>query len=333
MFNEFLKKAQSLYQDKESFALALVVNRQIPSSGKPGDKAIIRKNGEISGWIGGGCTRGIVLKEASHALEDGKPRLVKITPEGEYQSIPGVKQYPMTCHSGGSVEIYIEPILPRPHILIMGKSHVAMALAKIAHSMDYTTELFAKGAEKAAFPHMTDVSEKEVTPAMVHSNTCIVVCTQGENDEDALEQAINSGAAYISFVASRKKANAVFHQLRQRGITFDQLKRIKTPAGLKINAKLPEEVAISILAEIIEFMRTEEVDSSEAAQAETDRPATPPSGLESNPNFFINPVCGIPIEKNTAKHVIAYEGESYYFCCDGCKVSFEKDPEKYALKN
>ena len=257
MFKEFLQEAQNLYQKKESFALAFVVNRQIPSSGKPGDKAIIRKDGKISGWIGGGCTRGIVLKEASLAIEEGKPRLVRISPQSSGEEVSGVKEYPMTCHSGGSVEIYIEPILPRPHLIILGKSHVAMALAKISQAMAYSLEVLAKGVDKSAFPGVEQVSEADLRSEQVHANTCIVVCTQGENDEDALEQALLCKAPYISFVASRRKANAVFNQLRKRGITFDQLKQIKTPAGLKINAKLPEEVAISILAEIIEFMRAE----------------------------------------------------------------------------
>jgi len=126
----------------------------------------------------------------------------------------------------------------------------------------------------------------------------------------------------VSFVASRRKANAVFNNLRQRGISFDQLKRIKTPAGLDIGAKLPEEVAISIIAEVISFIRSEE----NVTQEEDGKSAA------FNEDIYINPVCGVPVQKSTAKHVLEFEGESVYFCCDGCKVSFEKEPEKYMKK-
>ena len=122
MFNQFLHTTQALYQSKEPFALAFVVNREAPSSGKPGDKAVITKDGQIKGWIGGGCTKGIVLKEALAAIQDGKPRLVRISPSGEVESKPGVMCYPMVCHSGGMVELYIEPVLPKPQLVIMGKS-------------------------------------------------------------------------------------------------------------------------------------------------------------------------------------------------------------------
>ena len=324
MINQFLEKAQRLTQDKEPFAIAFVVNRQLPSSGKPGDKAVIEKDGTLTGWIGGGCTRGIVLREASAALKDGKPRVVRISPEGPGESRPGVVDYNMTCHSGGTVELYIEPVLPRPQLLILGKSHVAMALSRIARAMDYPVTVVARGADNHAFPDAEKVMDSGTAdPALLKPNTFIVVCTQGENDEDALQQALESGLPYVSFVASRAKANAVFGVLRQRGLTFDQLKRVKTPAGLDINAKLPEEVAISILAEIISFMRSEEEASAVEAGNEE---------VEENDKIFINPVCNVPVEKSTAKHVIEYEGMNYYFCCDGCKVSFEKEPEKYALK-
>jgi xanthine dehydrogenase accessory factor len=320
MFDDFLEASQNLYQNKEPFAIALVVRREIPSSGKPGDKAVIQKDGKIIGWIGGGCTRGIILKEAADALKDGNPRLVRISPEGKVEPRSGVVDYKMTCHSGGSVEVYIEPVLPKPQLIIMGKSQVAMALSKLGKAMDYPVTVFSKGADNLIFPDADAVLERELSEKDIDQHACIIVCTQGENDEDALQQAVESGASYISFIASRKKGSAVFHTLRQRGISFDQLKRIKTPAGIDINAKLPQEVAVSILAEIVTHIRSEEEKPESKPEEKTNK----------NSNIFINPVCNIPVEKSTAKHVIEYEGESYYFCCDGCKISFEKEPAKYA---
>ena len=322
MFHQFLHTTQSLYQNKEPFAIAFVVNREVPSSGKPGDKAVITKDGKITGWIGGGCTRGIVLKEALEAIDTGKPRLVKISPDGKVESSPGVNAYPMTCHSGGTVELYIEPVLPKPQLLVMGKSNVAMALAKLGKAMDYPVTIAAKSIDKTGFGDVDRIIEKGLKKGDVTTNTCIVVCTQGENDEDALEQAVKSDAPYIAFVASMRKANAIFTTLRQRGITFEQLKKIKTPAGLNINAKLPEEVAVSILAQIIEFIRKED------AEMPTLKKESKPAEMD---DLFINPVCNVPVQKSTAKHVINYKKKDYYFCCDGCKVSFEKEPAKYAL--
>ena len=330
MFSEFLSEVQQLLQAKEPFAMAMVINREHPSSGKPGDKAVIKPDGQVIGWIGGGCTRGIVVKEALEAIKTNKPRVVRIQPEGSLESKSGVVDYKMTCHSGGTVELYVEPVLPNPHIVILGKSHVAMAIGKIAPSMGYTVTVMAPNAEKTAFPVVDKLHTGPMDLGLLQANSFIVVCTQGENDEDALEFALNSGVNYVSFVASRRKANAVFTHLRERGITFDQLKKIKTPAGLDINAKLPEEVAISILAEIIQNIRSEDFTASAKPDATSQiKVEESDTNTDSVKGLYINPVCGIPVDKATAKHVLDYKGQSVYFCCDGCKVSFEKEPEKY----
>ena len=327
MLSEILKEVQGLQQESAPFAIAMVINRVMPSSGKPGDKAIIREDGTVSGWIGGGCTRGIVIKEALDAIEANKPRIVRIHPDGNIESKPGVVDYKMTCHSGGAVELYIEPVLPKPHLLILGKSHIAMALSKVAKTIGYNITVMANGAEKYAFPDADLILDKGIQNEALQSNSCIVVCTQGEQDEDALEWAIKSGVSYVSFVSSRKKAHAVFNQLKMRGITIDQLKQIKTPAGLDIGAKTPEEVAISILAELIAHIRNDDFQPIEvdriASNSMTSNSNTSESGI------YINPVCGIPVEKSTAKHILEHAGQKVYFCCDGCKVSFEKEPEKY----
>ena len=317
---QLLEEVQQLSRQRESFAVALVVNRQEPSSGKPGDRAIIRKDGKMTGWIGGGCTKGIILKEAADAMKDGKTRLVRISPDKDYEVQQGVVNYKMTCHSGGAVEVYIEPVLPKPELVILGRSHVGVALARIAKAMNYSVRVAAEGIEDANFPPIDHAENaKTISDLQVSFNTFIAVCTQGENDEVALEQAVKSGAPYVCFVASRKKANKVFQYLRQVGVPADDMRKIKTPAGLDINAKLPEEVAISILAEMISIFRNRE---------EVYSPIKGVAGLNGEA-FFINPVCNVPVEKKTAKHVIDYKEESYYFCCDGCKVKFEATPEAY----
>ena len=316
MFNEFISG------EKPPYAVAMVVNRVAPTSGKPGDKAIIFPDGTLKGWIGGGCTRGIVLKEALLAIQQGKPRLVNISPgaDNDYTR-RGVVSYNMTCQSGGSVDVYIEPVLPKPHILIMGKSHIGMALSKLGKATGYQVTVLSAGADKITFPEADKVIDSaQLDKALISPNTFVVVCTQGENDDLALRQAIESGASYVSFVSSLRKGNAVYNNLKKQGVLVSELARVKTPAGLNINAKLPEEVAISILAEIISKMREEKNGENR-----------PEITLNLN-EYFINPVCQIPVQKSTAKHVIKFKDKEYYFCCDGCKVSFENEPEKYELK-
>ncbi len=335
MFNDFINTTKELYAKKTPFAIAMVVNRIVPTSGKPGDKAVILVDGTVIGWIGGGCTRGIVIKEAGLAMKEGKSRLVRIGQDDiDNQLNSGRIDYQMTCQSGGMVEIYIEPVLPKPHIIIMGKSHVAMALHKIAKAMDYSVSVASKGADMVMFPDADSIIEGELTPDLILPDTCIIVCTQGDNDAFYLKQAVLSSASYVAFVASRKKGQAVFHELRADGISFDQLKEVKTPAGLDIKAKLPDEVAISILAQIIEHVRSDTEMPDMAPELGTDPPRQAQlgddlSGIAMNPGIYINPVCGIPVEKATAKHILEYKGENVYFCCDGCKVQFEAEPEKF----
>ena len=321
MHNSFIEKAKLLNENNEAYAMAFIIRRLIPSSGKPGDKAIITKEGHIHGWIGGGCTRGIVLKEALLSLKEGKPRTISITPSANNNLPDHIKTYTMTCQSGGEVDVYIEPVLPKPHLLIFGVSHIGMALSKIAKAMDYEVSAISNNVDKNLFPDADRLIDiKELDNHSFGKNAYIVVCTQGEGDTEALFKALELNASYLSFVASRKKANAIFRELRGKGVNFDQLKTIKTPAGLDLGAKLPEEVAISILAQIIQDFRS----IPKEPETKKEEPLT-----IDNEDFYINPVCQIPVQKSTAKHVLEYKKEKVYFCCDGCKVSFEKAPEKY----
>lgn len=323
MHNTFLAKATEFKNKNVPYATAYIVRRKIPSSGKPGDKAIITQDGTIHGWIGGGCTRGIVLKEALAAIQDNKPRFVSISSDQKDSAFGNTKLYKMTCQSGGEVEVYIEPILPMPRLMIFGASHIAMALGKIAKAMDYQISAAMIEPDASLFPdadqiHATGSVQVEEIP----SDTYIIVCTQGENDLEALYKAVQANPRYLAFVSSRKKANSIFSDLRDLGVNFKQLSSIKTPAGLDIGAKTPEEVAVSILAEIIKDYRSKQATEGDEAPTQA-APASMPE------DYYINPVCQVPVQKSTAKHVLEYKDEKVYFCCDGCKVSFEEDPEKY----
>ncbi|HAP60854.1 MAG TPA: hypothetical protein DCR93_15600 [Cytophagales bacterium] len=297
-----------------------MVRREAPTSGKPGDKAIITAAGEVKGWVGGGCTRGIVIKEAMAAIQERSPRLVRIQNDTNTAEQSGVKNYKMTCMSGGSVEVYIEPLAPVSEIKIFGRSHIAKALCEVGHSAGFRISVISDLADDIMFPDAATVTplseyEPEHTP-----HDFVVVCTQGEDDEKSMAAALKTEPRYVGFVASRKKANSVLMYLKREGVPHEQLASVKTPAGLDLNAKTPSEVAISILAQIIQEKRSGK-ETSTTVSAEEER--------ELNDELYINPVCKIPVQKSTAKHVLEYKNEKVYFCCDGCKESFEKEPAAY----
>ena len=318
MFDQFLRKADELLAKDQPFAVAVVVGYQAPISGKPGNKAIIFPDGKMWGWIGGGCAQPVVVKEALKALADGQPRLIRISPSSSPEE--GIVDYAMTCHSGGTLDIFIEPVFPKPHILILGRSPVAASLTKLAKAVNYTVSLAAPGADRENFPDpdllQTDLelSNLKITP-----QTFIVVSTQGEYDEEALEKALDTSVAYVAFVASKTKASKVLEYLRDRGVAAARLSQVCAPAGLDILAASPEEIAVSILAEIIQVKRAKSV----TPKLKTE--------LLVLPQEVKDPICGMSVKASTAKHKSEFHGNVFYFCCAGCKEKFEKHPDKYAL--
>ena len=320
----FLTAYQEAKDQEQEAAVAIVVRRDAPSSGKPGDKAIITKDGMIKGWIGGGCTRGIAIKESLEAIRDQSPRLVRIQPGLNAPEQSGVKNYKMTCMSGGTVEIFIEPIITTYQLTIIGRSHIAKALCEIASAAGFVVNVVSDLADDGMFPQAKTIlplQSFEIKPMPIQY---VVVCTQGEQDAQGLLKAVQSNPRYIAFVASRKKANGIFMDLRREGVTTEQLMKIKTPAGLDIGAKTPQEVAISILAEI--FQERRKVTESNYTMNQ-DGSASKSEALDED--LYINPVCKIPVQKSSAKHILDYQGELVYFCCDGCKVKFESSPQDY----
>ncbi|HTS24291.1 MAG TPA: XdhC family protein [Bryobacteraceae bacterium] len=320
MFDEFLRKAAEMRLRGESFAVALVVRFEAPISGKPGDRAIIHTDGAIWGWIGGGCAQPIVVKEALKALEEGTPRLIRISPNPDAGSDPGIVDYTMTCHSGGTLDIFIEPVLPKPQVLIFGRSAVAQSLARLAKAIDYTVVAVAPGASEQQFPSVDAIyPEIDRRPLRITPQTFIVVSTQGECDEEALELVSGLDCAYISFVASKVKARKLLDYLREKGLPAERLSRIQAPAGLEIGAVSPEEIAVSILAEIVRVAR-----STPRLGTQAKLVSQPPADLPAR-----DPVCGMQVEPARAKHKSEYGGATVYFCCPHCKQAFDKDPGKY----
>jgi xanthine dehydrogenase accessory factor len=323
MLEKHIETVQELKKKNEPFALAVVVRRDAPSSGKVGDKALIRRSGQLEGWIGGGCVSGIVLKEALDAIRSGKARLVRIGKHlVDSQIQEGVMEYKMTCQSEGTVEVFIEPVLPQPHLVVIGKSEIAKSLVKIAKATGYRITGVGQDANLKTYDKVDElITHYDLSGMKTTAASFIVIATQGENDEKALLESLKKDCSYVGFVASRKKMAAMSSYLIDAGVDPKKVERIHSPAGIDINAKLPDEVAISILAQIIQVKNSLDVVVSFEQQVSV--------AGETMPSFYINPVCGIPVDMNNPKHIIQYKDEKVYFCCDGCKVKFEKDPEKY----
>ena len=248
----------------EPFVLATVVRTVAATSAKAGAKAVILPDGTISeGWIGGGCARAAVLKAASDALADGRSRLVSVEPPhqldkhghnvGEEQG--AVRFAKNMCPSQGTMDIFVEPVLPRAQVVICGSSPVAVAVADLARRMGFAVTACAPPADQAAFDDVDRRIEGYALPVKEAGERYVVVSTQGRGDEAALLAACAVNAEYVAFVGSRKKADALRTKLAERGVSAKRLAKLKAPAGLDLGAITPDEIAISILAEIVAVRR------------------------------------------------------------------------------
>ena len=340
-----LQLASDLAGRSEAFALATVVRREPPSSARVGDSAVVTPDGAFHGWLGGSCTRPTVIREALAALADGAPRLIGIVrdPDSISQPRSGLTVFPMACHSGGSVEIYIEPLLPARRLLIFGVSPTAQALARLAAVLGYRVEAVDPEAGETLFPDASRVvtSDDEITPpgsAQDAARCFAVVATLGQRDEEAAWAAGRLKPAYVGVVASRKRFGQIREALAARGATAEQLDRIANPAGLDIGAETPEEIALSILAEITRRARAERPRRQRDRRPARDpAPARAFTGAEHDPAPAAaaaaterDPVCGMTVSTAAASHRADVGGRTYYFCCAHCREQFLAEPHKYA---
>lgn len=294
---KILERATELRAARRPFVLATVVASYPPQSVRSGTKAIVFADGTIEGWIGGGCIRPVIVDEAREALASTEPRLVRMNAGAGREAGRGIREYPMTCQGEGGVEIYLEPVVPAPRLCVIGDTPVAHAVTSLAGTI---------GHDVVAVPNDADA---------------IVVATMGVGDEDALAAAASSGAAYVGLVASRKKARFLFDYVRAAGVPDERLARVKAPAGLDLGGMSPGEIAISILAEIVQrrHCHPEERSASDATRDDMGVAALPQDDRNA-----IDPICGMTVDKATAKHTLEIDGETFYFCCPHCKARFAK---------
>jgi len=307
-----LEQVGELARSGQTFALATVVWRQGPSSGKQGSRAIITADGQVRGWIGGACAEPVVIREAKQVMADGNARLLLLgTPDQFGAAVPeGMTVVPISCQSEGALEIYIEPVFPVPHLVIVGSSPMTHTLAELARALGWTADL---------------VSGSEFTPGHADERSMVVVATQGHGDEEMMERAIEAHPAYLGLVASQRRAEAVLGYLADRGVPADLLGKVHAPAGLDLGKTNHEEIAVAVLAELVQLR---------ASGAFADPGAPPAQGKNEKRTKLkfaeaVDPVCGMTVTADASAMPFTHDGVTCYFCCAGCRRTFEENPDAY----
>ena len=316
---EILRLASELGDRGEPFVLATVVWRRSPSSGKAGATALITRDGRVHGWLGGACAEPTVVREARRALDEGTPRLLFLGPPEELagHERDGVIAVPIACQSEGAMEVHVEPVLPQPQLVAIGRSPAAIALTALAAAMGWRTVAVDDGGDPDEHPAADRMlAAMDLPAAGVDERSFVVIATQGHYDEAAVEQALATPAAYIGLVASRKRADSVLGYLRDRGATDEMLARVHAPAGLDLGTIPSEDIAVAILAEIVQLRAAEQL-----------KPAVAETPIATHEE--IDPVCGMTVEVAGARFTTVHDGRTYYFCSAGCRSSFEADPDRY----
>jgi xanthine dehydrogenase accessory factor len=251
-----LEIARGLAERGERFALATVVWRRAPSSGKTGYRAVITAGGEVRGWVGGACAEPVVVREALAAIEEGTPRLVflgspeELAGEGEGDTV----LVPMSCHSEGALKIFIEPLPRGPDLVVVGRSPMVHTLAAMARALGWWITVVDDGGEEGDWAEPDRViTTLDLEAAGVGPRTALVIATQGHYDEAALERALAVPAGWIGVVASHRRTALILASLRGRGFPDEALDRLRAPAGLDLGHISHEEIAVAILAELVQF--------------------------------------------------------------------------------
>lgn len=306
-----VEKAVELARLGEDFALATVVWRQGPSSGQHGSRAIVTASGELHGWIGGACAEPVLIREAKRALADRQPRLLLLGMSDQLGEVPeGMTQIAISCQSDGALQIYIEPVQGAPHLVVVGRSPMAQTLCQLATDLNWRAEV---------------VDGSEFTTADIDARALVVVATQGHGDEEVMEQAIAGGPAYLGVVASRRRGEAILGYLADRGVPQSVLDRVHVPAGLDLGHTTHREVAVSVLAEMVQMRAA-------GAFTPVHDSTLPAPSIANEPATAIDPVCGMTVATDRTSRPYEYNGVTYYFCCTGCHDAFAKNPAAHLSK-
>jgi xanthine dehydrogenase accessory factor len=312
---QLIEEAAALAERGEAVALATVVWRQGPSSGQLGSRAVITESGEVHGWIGGACAEPSVIRQARAVIAEEAPRLLLLGTTDKFgDAIPeGMTVVPIACQSEGALEVYIEPVLPAPHLVVVGRSPMTHTLAELAGVLGWRADRLDWTTFSAA-----DANERSM----------VVVATQGHGDEDAIEQAVAARPAYLGLVGSPKRGAAVLGYLAERGVARGELDLVRVPAGLDLGKTSHAEIAVAILAELVQLRAARKLRAREraAGRPRADTGRAEPGESAAVGSVALDPVCGMTVTAGPAGRPLEHEGVTYYFCCAGCRAQFESSP-------
>jgi xanthine dehydrogenase accessory factor len=308
---ELTQVADDLSRSGEPFVTATVVRVQRPASVQPGSVALVRPDGTIDGFVGGVCAQHSVRLYALEAIARGEPVLLRIMPEGpgagaiddpaavhELDREDGAVTVKNPCLSGGSIEVFLEPFLPRPRVIVAGASPIALALLRLGDELGLQM-----------LPAREEGSGELAAPA--EGDLALIVAAHGAEELSALAAGLRSGVRYVGLVASPKRGAAVLEELRASGLDPELVARVDTPAGLDIGARSAAEIAVAIMARVIEERRRGGASATVQADAQ-ERALT-----------AVDPICGMTVIIGAGTVSLRWEGEELYFCCEGCRSEFE----------
>jgi xanthine dehydrogenase accessory factor len=303
---DLLERAQALRAARTAFVLATVVRAQRPTSAKAGDSALVLADGTVDGFVGGACAESTVRLEGLRLLATGKSTLLRITPSGSASESDGEGRVTVAnpCLSGGTLEIFLEAMVPPPLVGVLGDAPVARALAEIGAALGY-----------------------EIVPAtesVPPDTAAVVVASHGRDEEPVLVAALRAGVPYVALVASRRRAAAVL-----AGLSDVDTSRVHAPAGLDIGARTPAEVALSILAEIVASRRAPDPDDGRSGPIRPGRTGLDRPTSTGGPSAAPDPVCGMDVAVTATALQLEHAGRTWYFCGSGCRAAFADAPEHY----
>ena len=334
----------ALAERGEPYARVTIVRREPPVSANVGDRAVVTADGELHGWIGGAaCAQTTAISEGKVAIEDGEPRFVGIAPDPDDVDRPGLEAFPMHCHSEGVLELFIEPVNPTPELLVVGDSPVARSLTRLAEELAVDVVLVGPDAgDDHAADRLVTTTDPETVVDAVGRSPLVVVASMGKYDARGVAAGVAADAPYVGLVASDTRSGEVIERAATLLDTDPERVRaaVTNPAGVDIEAYTPAEIAVSILAEVVDAraaaaaggpQQSSADGNSEAEDGADVEEASEHDGAEektTTADLATDPVCGMTADPETAP-AVEHDGETYYFCCEGCADSFRAEPESY----
>jgi xanthine dehydrogenase accessory factor len=340
---DLLELSRELTRQNQPHAWITVISVTSPSSSYVGAQAIVRSDGELSGWIGGGCVQSAARAAALRSIESAVPQRLRLSNTKDPTEVVDVR--PMACASNGEVELFIQPAAVAPRLRIYGSTPIVRIAAWLAREADFDPLTDQEAADVDALANSSATKAKSALAAApsststsglasplalaAHRETYALIATQGEGDESALEAALRSCARAVLVIASKRKAERLRTAMKLRGISPERIDAMHAPAGPDIGAVTPNEIALAAVAGLV-ALRRGHVPSQHVPSEHTKQVRSAPPSVETQPvTGYVNPVCGAVVDPARALSSLTMAGQTHYFCCQGCRTEFERDPEKY----